>query len=62
MPCLSFLAVDVEKDIRDTALKALRGMIERLEKVDPFFLFISTFSTKLDRLVNRRGGGGQGQI
>lgn len=33
IPCLSFVAVDSEKDIRDTALKALRGIIERLEKV-----------------------------
>ncbi|VDM33098.1 unnamed protein product [Hydatigera taeniaeformis] len=32
IPCLSFVAVDTEKDIRDTALKALRGMVERLEK------------------------------
>ncbi|KAM7539133.1 hypothetical protein Aperf_G00000051803 [Anoplocephala perfoliata] len=32
IPCLSFVAVDTEKDIRDIALKALRGMIERLEK------------------------------
>eukprot|EP00108_Taenia_solium_P003497 TsM_001130600 transcript=TsM_001130600 gene=TsM_001130600 len=32
IPCLSFVAVDTEKEIRDTALKALRGMVERLEK------------------------------
>nr|CDS31083.1 protein kinase [Hymenolepis microstoma] len=32
IPCLSFVAVDPEKDIRDIALKAMRGMIERLEK------------------------------
>ncbi|VDO11093.1 unnamed protein product [Rodentolepis nana] len=32
IPCLSFVTVDPEKDIRDIALKAMRGMIERLEK------------------------------
>ncbi|KAL5105108.1 N-terminal kinase-like protein [Taenia crassiceps] len=32
IPCLSFMAVDTEKEIRDIALKALRGMVERLEK------------------------------
>ncbi|EUB61263.1 kinase-like protein [Echinococcus granulosus] len=32
IPCLSFVAVDTDKDIRDTALKALHGMVERLEK------------------------------
>ncbi|VDD82936.1 unnamed protein product [Mesocestoides corti] len=33
IPCLSFVAVDAEKDIRETALKVLRGMLDRLERV-----------------------------
>ncbi|VDM05005.1 unnamed protein product [Schistocephalus solidus] len=39
LPCLSFLTVDAEKEIRDIALRALRGMLERLEKAseDPAF-------------------------
>ncbi|BHF81275.1 N-terminal kinase-like protein [Sparganum proliferum] len=39
LPCLSFLTVDAEKEIRDIALRTLRGMLERLEKAseDPAF-------------------------
>ncbi|VDN09983.1 unnamed protein product [Dibothriocephalus latus] len=39
LPCLSFLTVDAEKEIRDIALRALHGMLERLEKAseDPTF-------------------------
>ncbi|KAL7057307.1 hypothetical protein AAHC03_019220 [Spirometra sp. Aus1] len=32
LPCLSFLTVDAEKEIRDIALRTLHAMLERLEK------------------------------